>query len=275
MEVQVRCCLQMATVGHIKMLVNFHPPLLPTVNEIGIGADAARHLASLRARVAIVGRNSARLNAVADEIRSAHPDATPLAIVADINTDTERIVHETIQHFGQLNVLVNNAGIVSQGGPLESIDIDAFDRIMNTNLRSVIKLTKLAVPHLERTKGNVVNISSIAGLRPIANMLSYCISKSALDQFTKCAAFELASKGIRVNSVNPGIIDTPIFQTLGIDREKAEQYFEIAKKNYPLGRVGDVKDTSATIAYLASDNANFITGVILPVDGGKLLSFTD
>lgn len=257
------------------MLVNFHPPLLPTVNEIGIGADAARHLASLRARVAIVGRNSARLNAVADEIRSAHPDATPLAIVADINTDTERIVHETIQHFGQLNVLVNNAGIVSQGGPLESIDIDAFDRIMNTNLRSVIKLTKLAVPHLERTKGNVVNISSIAGLRPIANMLSYCISKSALDQFTKCAAFELASKGIRVNSVNPGIIDTPIFQTLGIDREKAEQYFEIAKKNYPLGRVGDVKDTSATIAYLASDNANFITGVILPVDGGKLLSFTD
>lgn len=221
-----------------------------------------------------MGRNSDRLNAVADEIRNAHPDAKPLAIVADINTDTERIINETIQQFGHMDVLINNAGIVSPHGPLESIDMDAFDHIFNTNLRSVIKLTKLAVPHLEHTKGNVVNISSIAGLRPVANMLSYCISKSALDQFTKCAALELASKGIRVNSVNPGVIDTPIFETLGINREKAEQYFEAAKKTYPLGRVGDVKDTSATIAYLASDNASFITGVLLPVDGGKMLTIT-
>lgn len=221
-----------------------------------------------------MGRNTPRLNAVADEIRNAN-GAAPLAIVADVNKDTERIIDETIQQFGQLDVLINNAGIVDQHGSLLDIDMDAFDRIWNTNLRSVIKLTKLAVPHLERTKGNVVNISSIAGLRPVANVLAYCISKSALDQFTKCVALELAPKGIRVNSVNPGVIDTPIFQTMGIDQETAKQYFDVAKKSYPLGRVGDVKDTSAAIAYLASDSANFITGVLFPVDGGKMLSFSD
>lgn len=230
-------------------------------------------MAKLGARVAIVGRNVSRLNAVADEIRN-DTGAIPLAVVADINKDTDRIIDETIQHFGQLDVLINNAGIVDNHGSLININMDSFDRIWNTNLRSVIKLSKLAVPHLEQTKGNIVNISSIAGLRPVADVLAYCISKSALDQFTKCAALELASKGIRVNSVNPGIIDTPIFQTLGIDKKTAEQYFEAAKKNYPLGRIGDVKDTSAAIVYLASNNANFITGVLLPVDGGKMLSFT-
>lgn len=220
-----------------------------------------------------MGRNASRLNAVADEIRNAN-GAPPLAIVADVNDDTDRIIDETIQQFGQLDVLINNAGIVDRGSLLD-IDMEAFDRIWNTNLRSVVKLTKLAVPHLERTKGNVVNISSIAGLRPVANVLAYCISKSALDQFTKCVALELAPKGIRVNSVNPGIIDTPIFRTMGIDTETAKQYFDVAKKTFPLGRVGEVKDTSAAIAYLASDSANFITGVLFPVDGGKMLSFTD
>lgn len=220
-----------------------------------------------------MGRNASRLNAVADEIRNAN-GAPPLAIVADVNDDTDRIIDETIHQFGQLDVLINNAGIVDRGSLLD-IDMEAFDRIWNTNLRSVVKLTKLAVPHLERTKGNVVNISSIAGLRPVANVLAYCISKSALDQFTKCVALELAPKGIRVNSVNPGIIDTPIFRTMGIDTETAKQYFDVAKKTFPLGRVGEVKDTSAAIAYLASDSANFITGVLFPVDGGKMLSFTD
>lgn len=206
-----------------------------------------------------------------EEIRAAG-HGTPLAIVADINVDSERIINETVKHFdGRLDVLVNNAGVVDPPVPFHEGNIESFDRIWNTNLRSVIQLTKLAVPHLERTKGNIVNISSVAGLRPVTGVLAYCVSKAGLDQFTKCAALELAPKGIRVNSMNPGIVATPIFQTVGINQATAEAYFESASKNYPLGRVGVVSDTSKAIAFLASDNAEFITGTLLPVEGGRLL----
>lgn len=242
----------------------------------GIGADAARHLAKLGAHVAIVGRNASRLNAVAEEIRKAESPA-PLVIVADVNVDAERILNETINHFGYLNVLVNNAGIVlPEVGGFETLDMTDFDRQLNTNLRSAVKLTKLAVPHLAKTKGNVVNISSTSGLRPCANLMAYCISKSGLDQFTKFAALELAPKGIRVNALNPGWIKTPIIHTsFGVSADGADAFFKEALKSYPLGRVGEVSDTSAAIAYLSSANASFVTGVLLPVDGGEMLSFTD
>lgn len=248
--------------------------VLITGASSGIGAGAARHLASLGARVAIVGRNATRLNAVADEIRAAKSPA-PLVIVADVNTDAERIVNETIKQFGKLNVLVNNAGILSPRSAIESLNMEEFDQTMNTNLRSVVVLTKLSVPHLEKTKGNVVNISSIAALRPRVNATTYCVSKAALDQFTKCAALELAAKGIRVNSVNPAMIKTPIFQSIGINANEANEFYEKSKESYPLKRIGEVSDTAAAIAYLAGENAGFVTGVILKVDGGKMLSFTD
>lgn len=248
--------------------------VLITGASSGIGADAARHLARLGARVAIVGRNSARLNAVADEIQNAG-GATPLAIVADVNQDSERIINETIENMGQLDVLVNNAGILAPASEIENLDLTDLDRTLNTNLRSVVALTKLSVPHLAKTKGNIVNISSIAAIRQRVGASAYSVSKAALDQFTKCAALELASKSIRVNSVNPGAIQTPILRAAGYDEASARTFFEQAKKGYPLGRVGEVSDTSAAIAFLASDSASFITGDILKVDGGKLLAFLD
>lgn len=175
--------------------------VLVTGASSGIGADAARHLAKLGAKVAIVGRNEKRLNTVAEEIKNLGL-VTPLAIVADVTEDAERIVDETIEQFGKLDVLINNAGIVIQDNVVQ-VNISEFDRIFDTNVRSAIKLTKLCVPHLEKTKGNVVNVSSVAGLKAFQNIMSYCISKAALDQFTKCTALDLAPKGIRVNSINP------------------------------------------------------------------------
>lgn len=178
--------------------------VLITGGSSGIGAAAARHLSKLGAKVAIVGRNEKRLNDVAEEIKNAGSPA-PLAIVADVTKDAERIVDETIKHFGKLDVLVNNAGVVAQDS-VTSIDMSDFDRIFDTNVRSVIILTKLCVPHLAKTKGNIVNVSSIAGLKAVKNVLTYCMSKAALDQFTKCSALDLASKSIRVNSINPAVI---------------------------------------------------------------------
>lgn len=237
--------------------------VLVTGASSGIGADAARHLAKLGAKVSMVGRNEKRLNEVADQIIRAGL-LKPFPIVADVTKDAERIINETIRHFGRLDVLVNNAGIFSHDTVVE-FDLNEFDRLLNTNLRSVIVLTNLAVPHLEKTKGNIVNVSSDAGLRPFHDYTSYCITKAGLDQFTKCSAITLSSKGIRVNSINPATIRTPIFETIGID---ADSFCEEDKKNYLVHRVGEVSDTSAAIAYLATET--FIDGILLPVDGGSL-----
>lgn len=175
--------------------------ILITGASSGIGADAARHLAQLGAKVAIVGRNEARLNEVVNQMKKSNcTDLLP--VVADVTKDAERIVNETIKKFGQLDVLVNNAGF----GIMDSVTdvkLSEFDRLFDTNVRAVINLTKLCVPYLEKTKGNVVNVSSCAGLKPLPHLMSYCMSKAAIDSFTKCTAIDLAPKGIRVNSINP------------------------------------------------------------------------
>lgn len=245
--------------------------VLITGASSGIGADAARHLAKLGANVSVVGRNKKRLTDVADQIKqSGSPQ--PLIIYGDITNDAERIVEQTIRRYRKLDVLINNAGIVLEDS-VSQVNMSEFDRVIDTNLRSAINLTKLCVPHLEKTKGNVVNVSSISALQAAKNGMSYCISKAALDQFTKCAALDLAEKGIRVNSINPADIRTPIFETNGLSGEFVDAYLNSLKAKYLVGRVGEVSDTSAAIAYLADNNvASFLTGIILPVDGGAMIA---
>lgn len=190
--------------------------------------------------------------------------------MADVSKDTQRIIDETIKEFGQLDVLINNAGYGKQDN-IENIDLDEYDRLMDVNVTSVIKLSKLAVPYLAKTKGNILNVSSAAGLRPKPSFLSYCMSKAAVNQFTKCCALDLAPKRIRVNAINPVAIRTTFFDTNGIcNAEETEKFFDSFKDIYPVGRVGETSDTSAAIEYLCGDQASFITGHLLPVDGGAL-----
>lgn len=243
--------------------------ILITGASSGIGADASRHLAKLGAKVALVGRNQERLNLVASQIINAGSPA-PLIIVADVTNDAERIINQTLQHYGQLNVLINNAGIYSSNSASD-IDLMEYDRIMNTNVRSLVELTKLAVPHLEKTKGNILNVSSASGLRVQYYSYVYCISKAAVNQLTKSAALDLASKGIRVNAINPVNIRTPIFETGGgLSADEAVMFLDSFKNIYPVGRVGEVSDTSYAIEFLVKDCASFYTGLLLPVDGGAL-----
>lgn len=238
----------------------------------GIGADAARHLSQLGAKVAIVGRNTERLDAIAEQIRNAG-SPTPLAITADIGADSARIIDETVQHFGQLDILVNNAGI-SALESLEHFQLETFDRIFRTNLRAAVQLTKLAIPHLERTRGNVVNVSSLGGHRPAKDLLVYSMAKSGLNMFTQYAAVELGPKGIRVNAISPGVVKTSIFETMGIRDELLTQFYQAAAAFYPVGRIADVSDTSNAIAFLASEQSSFINGAILLIDGGSIHSET-
>lgn len=157
-------------------------------------------------------------------------------------------------------------------GNLQTLNMDDFDATMDLNVRAIILLTQKCLPEIIKQKGAIVNISSVASTQPIPNLLSYCMSKAALDQFTKCVALELANKGVRVNSVNPATIRTNIFKASGASEEKVNLIFEHAKSWHPIGRVGEPEEVAEAIAFLASDRASFSTGTCLNVDGGRLLS---
>lgn len=157
-------------------------------------------------------------------------------------------------------------------GSIENTRIEDFDSIMATNVRGTFLLTQRAVPYLIAAKGNIVNVSSIVGLRSFSNFSAYCMSKSALDQFTRCLAMELAGK-VRVNAINAGIIDTDFHGYLGCEKNSAEYNatMDMFASMHPIGHIGQSEDCVNAIAFLANEKlTSFVTGVNLPVDGGEL-----
>ncbi|VVD01194.1 unnamed protein product [Leptidea sinapis] len=160
----------------------------------GIGASCALHFAALRAKLSLVARNVDKLRNVAEECEKIS-GTKPLTIAADISVeeDNARIIQETAERYGTLDVLVNNAGILTLAGCLDNIKI--FDQMVATNVRGTYLLTQKAIPYLIETKGNIINVSSVASQSVISPMTAYSMTKAALDMFTKCAALELAPKG--------------------------------------------------------------------------------
>lgn len=149
------------------------------------------------AKLALVGRNEEKFTTLLEKLRENGIEDEPLVIIADVTVDAERIISETIKKYGRLDILLNNAGF-SIPGTIETVELDDYDGMMATNVRAVVEITQRAVPYLAETKGNIVCTSSIAGITVIPNFLAYCMTKAALDQFTKCTAVDLAPKGIRV-----------------------------------------------------------------------------
>jgi NAD(P)-dependent dehydrogenase (short-subunit alcohol dehydrogenase family) len=141
--------------------------------------------------------------------------------------------------------------------------------MMDINLDSTFRLMQLALPHLEKRKGNIVNVSSVNGIRAFAGVLAYCVSKAAVDQLTRCAAMELAAKGVRVNAVNPGVTVTNLHRRSGMDPERYAAFLEHSKTTHPLGRVGRPEEVADLILFLASDKAGWITGASHAIDGGR------
>lgn len=242
--------------------------ILITGASSGIGAATAIHFSKLGALLVITGRNATNLNETAAKCLATKQP--PLEIVGDVmnEQDCVRIVDTTIKHFGKLDVLVNSAGILEPGS-IETATLESYDRTMNANVRSIFHLTQLAVPHLIVNKGNIVNVSSVTGIRSFPGVLAYNISKSAVDQMTRCVALELAPKGVRVNSVNPGVIVTEVHKRGGMDDRTYEEFLKRSAATHALGRVGTADEVAQAIGFLASDAASFITGVQLPVDGGR------
>ncbi|QQP56655.1 3-oxoacyl-acyl-carrier-protein reductase, partial [Caligus rogercresseyi] len=149
-----------------------------------------------------------------------------------------------------------------------------FDHSMNLNVQTALTLTQCASPHLAKSKRQpaIVNVSSIAGLKAFPGAMAYKLSKAALDQLTRCSALELIPKGIRVNSVNPGVIETDLFKNAGMSEKSSRSYLERAKKTHPIGRPGRVEEVAKVIAFLASDDASLLVGQTISVDGGRSIT---
>lgn len=244
--------------------------ILITGASSGIGAACAIHLAKEGALLALVGRNEEKFAKVTESIKESGVETEPLVILADVSTDAERIVSETVEKYDRIDVLINNAGFARQG-TLETATLEDYDAVMGTNVRGLFQVSQLALPHLIASKGNMVNVSSVCGLRQFKNFLAYCMSKSALDQFTKCAAIEFAEQGVRINAVNPGVIDTDFHYNSFNNPTEDEhvEFLETYAKLHPMQRVGESDDVVQAIVFLINDRtAGFVTGVCLPVDGG-------
>ena len=245
--------------------------VLVTGATSGIGHAVAQKFAESSFTVVALGRNSAALTQVENTIKTA--GGIPLTMAIDVTAEAEaqRAIEEAIQTFGRLDVLVNAAGHISTG-TVEDTTLAAWDAMMNVNLRAVFHLMQLATPHLIKVRGNIVNISSVTGLRSFPGVLAYCVSKAGVDQLTRCAALELAAKGVRVNAVNPGVVVTEIHKRGGMSDENYREFLERSKTTHPLGRVGQAREVAELVFYLSSEKAAWITGATYQIDGGRALT---
>jgi len=234
----------------------------------GIGRAVALGLSREAAAVVLVGRDQAAL------AETAAAAAGPTAIVAaDVTADDTpaRVVREAVAAFGGIDILVNAAGIIGTAATDQTPD-DLFDRMMAINVRAPFRLMREAFPQLKARRGNVVNVSSVNGLRAFAGVAVYCSSKAALDHLTRCAALDWAPHGVRVNCVNPGVTVTNLHRRGGMDAERYAAFLARANETHPLGRPGQPEETADAVMFAASDRAAWMTGDTIAVDGGRHLT---
>ena len=233
----------------------------------GIGAASARMFAVAGADVAITyERNSEAAGKVVDEIRALGREAFAFGGDLSLEDVAADLIREVEQHFGRLDVLVNNHGIWNDG-PIETMSSETWDRMIAVNLRAVFLVTQRAVPLLKRNGGAIVHISSTAGQRGEAFHSHYAASKGAIIAFTKSLGPELAPYGINVNCVAPGWVDTDMCTGVFADPE----FRESVRQGIPIGRIPPPEDIAGPIVFLASSLARHITGEILNVNGGSVL----
>ncbi|CAI5438697.1 unnamed protein product [Caenorhabditis angaria] len=245
------------------------PVAIITGASSGIGRAASILLAKNGYALSLTGRNSGALEEVANLCKQqGAPQVLTTAIELTSDDAPKTIVDATIEKLGKIDTLINSAGILKAGPVLES-GIEVYDELMNVNVRSLIRLTRAALPHIISQKGTVVNVSSINGPCPFPGVTYYCMSKSAVDQFTKCLALEMAPNGVRVNAVCPGVTVTNLHKTSGQNEATYQAFLERSKTTHALGRPGKSEEVAEAILFLASEKSSFTTGQLLRVDGGR------
>ena len=235
----------------------------------GIGAATARALARNGARVAVVDVDDMGGAAVGAAIEQAGGEASFTRCDVTQESQVQDMVRSVRERFGGVDVLVNNAGISPPGQPVEELELALWDRVLRVNLTGALLCTKHVVPVLKsRGGGSIVNVASIAGLTGVPWLQPYVVSKHGLVGLTKALAVELGAAGIRVNAVAPGMTDTPLLRA---GKERLSEAHERSIRTFvALGRAAQPEEIAEAIVYLASDAASFLTGAIVPVDGGSV-----
>jgi len=237
--------------------------------NIGNGRATAITFAREGARLVLVDRDRERAEATAADI-----DGGTVVVVADISSDDgpDAVVAAAVEAFGGIDILHNNVGVGVGDGPPHRLTDDAYDRIMDVNLRSLWRMCRAAIPTLRRSDhAAIVNVSSLAAIASATNLTAYKISKAGVNALTQNLALSNAKYGVRANAIMPGFVDTPMgvdaaAEAMGIDRD---DYAAGRAAMVPLGRQGTAWDVANAALFLASDDGGWITGVVLPVDGGQ------
>ena len=236
-----------------------------TGGNAGVGKEIAKLFASEGAKVVISARRQQVLEEAAKEIEAA--GGTVLCVPTDISKvdDVKNLVSKTVETFGQLDILINNAGITKDGLLMAMSEAD-FDNVIDTNLKGCFQMIRFASRRMMKQRyGRIINVSSVSGVAGNAGQANYCASKAGMIGLTKSAAKELASRGITCNAIAPGFVKTEMTDVL------SDEVKENAKKQIPLGRFAEPEDIANAAVFLASDKAAYITGQVLLVDGGMVM----
>jgi meso-butanediol dehydrogenase / (S,S)-butanediol dehydrogenase / diacetyl reductase len=227
----------------------------------GIGLATAHAFCKEGAKVILFGRQKEKLISAANELGES-----ALIVQGNMtkNDDLDQLINNTLKNFKGIDILVNCAGLFN-GAPLHEISDSQWDGMMDINIRSVFQLTRRVLPiMMDQKSGSIIHISSILGLIAVPEVAAYNVSKGALNQFSRSIAVEYGSYGIRSNSICPGLIETDMTADLMSNTSLMQEW----SKEYPIGRFGKPKDVASACLFLASDESSFITGTVLPVDGG-------
>ena len=238
----------------------------------GIGRGCAQALSKHGARIAVVDLDAVAGPLTVKEIEASGGRAVFFQADVSKADDVRKTMTDVIEAFGRLDVLINNAGYHLSKN-VEDTSEKEWDYILNTNLRSVFLCSKYAIPHLRKTRGAIVNMSSMVGLVGQRNAGAYSATKGGIIAMTKGMALDFAKDGIRVNCLCPGWVETPLVEdwfSQQADPEKARAYLYSI---HPLGRIGAPEEVGNAVAFLCSEESSFVTGVALPVDGGVTLGY--
>ncbi|MEE8159910.1 MAG: SDR family oxidoreductase [Dehalococcoidia bacterium] len=239
---------------------------LVTGGASGIGRATVLRFAKEGAKVMVADRNRLASDETLSMARGISPDVEAVPVDVSKWDQVQEMVDATVRRFGRLDVLVNAAGVLVLSPPLAEVDERDWDLVMTTNLKGLFLCCKAAIPAMIKSGGgSIVNISSMAGVQAYTRSLPYSVSKAGVIHLTLTAASQYTSKGIRINCIAPGTVDTP--QARG--SSQSSQALQDIAANHPMGRIGRPEDIADTILYLASDESSYISGSTIIADGGS------
>jgi len=252
--------------------------IIITGAAMGLGLAAAKELASRGANLSLVDYNEKSLEEAKTAISKQYPDVKIITVVADVSSEeaVKNYINQTVKAFGRIDGLYNNAGIEGRQASMTEYDLDVFKKVIDINLMGVYYGLRYAIPVMQKQKyGRIVNVASVGGIRGVMNQSPYVATKHAVSGMTKNAALEYGKDGITTNAIAPGAILTPMvaeaFKQVNPQDPKAAET-EYAKAN-PTKRLGVPEEVAKVVAFLLSDDASYVSGQIIAIDGGQSNSY--